>query len=355
MIPGEAFCIAVCAPFCLCGFMIVTPGTFNRRAEFYHQLGSMIAAGVPLVRGLEMAGRNPAAKKIVPQLMEHLNSGLTFTDSMKRVHSWLPEFDIALLSVGEQSGRLDASFKLLATYYATRAQIIRDTISGSIVTVATLHVFLMVFPLGFLISFVQGIMAGNYSQCLPFVEEKVIAFGALYGGAFFLIYSSQGRRNEHWRGVVESLVQLIPVLRKAQRYLALARLSAALDALVGSGVSVVKAWPMAVAASGSPRLRHVTSEWPVELDSGKTPAELVARAHYFPEMFANLYHTGEISGKLDESLQRLQKYYHEEGFRTLRVFTRIMNGTIYGLVALLVAIYVIRFWVNYYAGIMHSF
>jgi type II secretory pathway component PulF len=335
--------------------MIITPGAFNRRAEFYHQLGSMITAGVPLTRALEMAVRNPSARKIVPQLMEHLKAGLTFTDSMKRIHGWLPEFDIALLSVGEQSGRLDVSFRLLATYYATRAQIIRDAIAGSIVTVATLHVFLLIFPLGLLISLVQGIMAGNYSQCMPFVEEKAIAFGALYGVALLLIFSSQGQRNEHWRGIMESLVRWIPVLRKAQRYLALSRLSAALEALVSSGVSIVKAWPMAVAASGSPRLRRVTSGWTAELDSGKTPAELVARTHFFPEMFMNLYHTGEISGKLDESLQRLQRYYQEEGFRALRLFTRMMNGIIYGLVALMVAIYVIRFWIHYYASMMNAF
>jgi type II secretory pathway component PulF len=31
-----------------------------------------------------------------------------------------------------------------------------------------------------------------------------------------------------------------------------------------------------------------------------TPADLVNQTRYFPELFANLYHTGEMSGKLDE-------------------------------------------------------
>ena len=64
---------------------------------------------------------------------------------MKQVQGWLPEFDVALLSVGEESGRLDSSFKLLGRYYTSRAKIIRDTISGMIVTVMTLNVFLLDF------------------------------------------------------------------------------------------------------------------------------------------------------------------------------------------------------------------
>ena len=86
-----------------------------------------------------------------------------------------------------------------------------------------------------------------------------------------------------------------------------------------------------------------------------TPADLVSQARYFPELFANLYHTGEISGKLDETLNRLHVYYQEEGFRALWLFTRIMNGTIYGLVVLLVAYNIFSFYVGYYGGILSGF
>src|SRR4051812_11544880 len=141
--------------------MIVTPGMLNRRAEFYHQLGATIAAGVPLISALELAVKNSnigSERKIVPLLIQQLHSGMTFSQSMVQTKGWMPEFDIALLSVGEQSGRLDSSFKILGGYYSTRARIIRDTISDLIVTICTLHVFILIFPLGYLISFVMGIM-----------------------------------------------------------------------------------------------------------------------------------------------------------------------------------------------------
>jgi type II secretory pathway component PulF len=336
---------------------IVTPSQLNRRAELYHQLGSTIAAGIPLIKALEMASVNAAirsSRKTILGLVQNLQAGLTFSESMVRVQGWLPDFDIALLSAGEESGRLDASFKQLAVYYAARVAIIRDTIAGLIVTIATLHVFLLIFPLGLFVAFAQGIFYNSYSQCLSFLIEKIVVFGSLYGCVIFLIYACQGKRGKRWRAIVESIAQMIPLLRTAQKDLALSRLAAALEALIISGVPIIKSWKLAAAASGSPRLTCTISEWDSQLESGATPAELINSSRYFTVMFANLYSTAEVSGKLDEALGRLRAYYQEEGFRMLRVFTRIMNGTIYGLVAVMVAFNVIRFYASYFNQAVNS-
>ncbi len=337
--------------------MVFTPAQLNRRAELYHQLGAMITAGIPLIRALEMAGSNAALRssgKTISALLEHLKNGLSFSDSMKRAQGWLPEFDIALLSAGEHSGRLDSSFKFLGEYYAARALIIRDTLSRLILPVANLHVFLLIFPLGFLILFAMGIFNNNYTQCLPFILEKIAVFGSFYAIILFFIFACQGKRGEPWRAGVERLAQSVPLLRTAQKYLVLARLSASLEALVNSGASIVKSWPLAATASGSPHLKRQVATWEAELAAGVTPAELVSRTRYFPEMFANLYHTGEISGKLDESLKRLQVYYQEEGLRMLGLSTKIFSGTVYGVIAALIAYNVIKFWMHYYGGLVNG-
>ena len=337
---------------------LVTPAELARRAELYNQLGATIAAGVPLVKALQMTQRSGAirgSRKTILGLIENLEAGHTFTDSMKRVQGWMSEFDIALLSVGEESGRLDVSFKSLSNYYATRSKIIRDTISGLITTLATLHVFILIFPLGLMTDFVvKGIFNGQYSLCLPFIIEKIVVFGGLYGGVLFLIFACQGKRGERWRLIVESIFQMIPMLRTALKFLVLSRLATALDALTNAGVDVPRSWELATAAAGSPHLKREIAEWKPQIEKGLTPADLINQTPYFPELFANLYQTGEISGKLDESLNRLHEYYQDEGFRTLRLFTRILNGTIYGLVVAAVGYSVISFYAHYYGGMMNA-
>jgi len=337
---------------------MTTPGQLNRRAQLYEQLGSMLAAGVPLIQTLEMSSRNASlrsSRKTIQALIGHLKEGHTFADSMTRVQGWLPEFDVTLLSVGEESGRLDASFKLLGRNYATRAQIIRATISRLITTILTLHVFLIIFPLGLLVAFFQGIFNDQYLQCIPFLIEKIIVFGGIYALVSFLIFSSGSRRGESWRALMESIFQKIPLLGTALRYLALARLASALDALMNAGVNIVKSWQLASAASGSPRLKREIAELAPQLEIGLTPADMVNQLDYFPEMFANLYRTGEISGQIDDTLGRLHHYYEDEGFRILQVFTRIMNGTVYGLLVLLVGYNIIKFYVGYFNAALTTF
>jgi type II secretory pathway component PulF len=337
---------------------MVTPAELNRRSQLYSQLAAMIAAGLPLQQALEMAGRDASlrsSRATIGKILAQLREGHTFTDSMKRVKGWLPDFDVTMLSVGEQTGRLDQSFKLLARYYESRAKIIRDMISGLFITIATLHVFLFLFPLPLFVAFVIGLINNKYSDCYPFLLEKVIVFGALYGTVGFFMFMCQGNHGENWRARLEAVYSKIPILRLALKYLSLARLASALEALNNAGVNVLTSWELAGGACGSARLRRAISEQLPQVAAGLTPAEMVANIGYFPEMFRNLYHSAEISGKQDETLARLHAYYEDEGFRKLQTFTRVVNAIIYGSIALTVAITVIRFYVGYFNAALNAF
>ena len=334
--------------------MIFSPSQLNRRAELYHQLGAMITAGVPLIQALQMAAGNSSirpSQRIMSALTVHLKNGLTFSDSLARVPGWMPAFDKALLSAGEHSGRLEYTFKQLGTYYATRAEILREMINGLSGTFLRLLLFLAIFPLGDFFGLVVGIMNNNYIECIPYIRDKIIEFGGLFGLILIIIIALQ---TESLRSILEFLAQIVPFLRTAQKHLALARLSVALESLVLSGISIIRSWPMAAAGSGSPRLKRDVAKWKTPLESGHTPAELVSQSNFFPEMFKNLYHTGEVSGRLDESLNRLQNYYREEGFRALRIFIRLFNGLIFLIVAVLIAVFIIKFWVHYYENLINS-
>lgn len=262
---------------------------------------------------------------------------------------------MALLSAGEESGRLDTTFKLLARYYIARAKIIRDTITGSMVTILTLHVFLLVFPIGLLQRFVLGFINNQYHDCLLFVLEKIAAFGLLYGTFGFLAFATQGHRGEGCRTAVEAVFNLVPGLRSAVKYLAVARLAMALDALLSAGVAVIRSWELAAVSCGSPHLKKEIFKWTPRLESGATPGEMVAQIHYFPELFTQLYQSGEVSGKMDETLARLHTYFEEEGFHKLQIFCRVLGYGLYFAMAILAGIFIIRFWTHYFAQALGSF
>jgi type II secretory pathway component PulF len=154
--------------------------------------------------------------------------------------------------------------------------------------------------------------------------------------------------------VVESLLRPIPVLGTARHYLALSRLATALEALIGAGVRIIEAWDLAAAACGSPALRRAVQAWKPQVVAGQPPSEAVRACPQFPEMFANLYTSGEISGKLDDSLRQLHRFYNEEGIRKLHLVLQWVPRFVYFIVALIVACIVIRFWLNYFNQISNA-
>ncbi|HUB86790.1 MAG TPA: type II secretion system F family protein [Verrucomicrobiae bacterium] len=325
--------------------MIVTPGHLTQRAEFYRQLAQLTAAGLGVIRALEQISQHPPGRSFRKPLrhsLEELAKGKTFTDSLRHA-DWLPEFDLSLIEAGERSGRIDSCFRVLADYYDNRAALAKQMISQLIYPAFLIHfaalIFIVVLPYAF----------SEFSKSLTvLVCEAVLALAPVYLITAFIIYANQARHGEKWRAALEKSLNWVPLLGTARRSLALSRLAMALEALVSAGVGVVEAWDFAAVASNSPALRQAVAAWKPQFDAGRTPAELVHSSRIFPETFTNLYHSGEISGKLDETLRRLHVYYQEEGTHKFQLLAQWVPRAIYILVALLIAYEIVQAWNHLY-------
>jgi general secretion pathway protein F/type IV pilus assembly protein PilC len=323
--------------------LIITPGQLNQRAELYHTLGSMLAAGMTAPKALDHLQRNPPARSLrapIARLQEYLNQGHSVGSAAGQMGGWMPAFDAALIEAGDRSGRLDQCFKLLGGYYKERAQMARQLISDLLYPAGLLHFAVFIF------AFLDFLKPGHGP--LRFAALALGPLLAVYGFVACLLLAGQGRRGVQWRSMIESVTRRIPVLGVARRSLALARLAAALEALLNAGVVVTSAWDMAVAASGSPALGRAVSAWKEPLAAGSTPADLISQSREFPEMFASLYHSGEISGQLEETLGRLHTHYQEEGTRKMRAISLWLPRLVYYAVMLMVGWHIISFYQGMY-------
>ena len=84
------------------------------------------------------------------------------------------------------------------------------------------------------------------------------------------------------------------------------------------------------------------------VNAGQTPAEAVSTSGCFPELFTSQYATGEISGRLDDTLRRLHAYYQEEGSRKLHAVARWTPRALYFCVVFIIAFRIISFYTNYF-------
>ena len=324
---------------------VPTPGRLAQHAEFYHQLAQLTDAGLTLRSALESQERQPPARWLREpsrRLLGVLNREGTFAEAVASSRDWVPQFDAALLEAGEQSGRLPGCFKLLAEHYQERARLARDVLSNLAYPVLLLHFAILIGPFPAL---VLSWDVGAYLRSVGIVLLPI------YAVVLLLLIATNSRSGETWRGIIEKIAHAIPVLGSARQNVALARLATALHALLNAGVPVIRAWELAAAASGSVALKREVARWAPEIESGRTPGELLQEGHRFPELFANMYSTGEVSGTLDDSLVRLYRLHQERGVSQFRAVATWFPKLVYFAIVFYVAWTIVSFYAGYFGRI----
>lgn len=329
--------------------ILILPDQLSARSEFYHQIGSSLAAGLTLVRTLRIVAENPPARGLggpADRLANRLEAGSTLAESLRSLGRWAPEFDIALLEAGEESGRLDNVCRVLARNYNERARLARQVLLGLFYPVILFHFAFLVLPIA---HFMDAFKTGDIGL---FLVRKALFFGPLYAVVVLLILACQSTHGRAWRSMLEQISRFIPVLAKARRSLVLSRLSLALDALLNAGVAATRAWPMAAAASGSPAVEREVARIVPRLVEGESAGDVLLRSRVFPPHFTNIYATSELAGRTDEALGRLAEHYQDEGLRLMKIAAFTLTGLIYAAVLVVVAWQILSFWLGYYGQIL---
>ena len=335
----------------ICCLSVKSPRTLTRRAEWLEQLATLLEAGVPILRALELQKRSTLARpwrKGITTLMGRIEAGDPLPVALAQSGNWLSDFDQTLLGAAAQSGRMERALRFLAHDDRERAKLQRLMMSGLLYPLIMAHLALLVFPVPLLVdAVINGLPA-------PYLFAKAQVFSGLYG-AVFLGYLALWLLGERFRALAEKLAGLVPGVGASRRCWALSRTAAALDGLLAAGVPVRQAWSMSAAASGSPRLQRAVRRWQGDWERGGLPSESLHRHRLFRGVFADLYATGELSGSLDDALPRIQAYYEEETRRYLRVVAAVVPSIIYAAVVIAVAYYVLSFYAGYYRQLDFSF
>ena len=323
--------------------LFVTPRQLTQRSEVYRQLSQIISAGIPIIQALDIlaksSGRNSNASSL-REVSSRLSQGETVGEAWRHFGTWVPDFDIALVKAAENSGHLDSVFLMLADHYLNSARLMKQIISDMAYPVFVLHAAVV------LIGFLKFIQNGNALMFMAIVLGVLLP---IYGIVIGVTLASRSNRSGKWRTTMDRWVRRVPLLGSGKHALSLSRLASSLGALINAGVNIIEAWEMSAAASGSPALETAVCAWKPRLISGSTPSELVNKEpQLFPEFFANLYNTGEVSGKLDESLKRISTYFLEEGTAKLRLLGQWIPRLVFMIVAILVGFVVISFYSGYF-------
>lgn len=322
-----------------------TPGQFSSRALLYQQLSQLTAAGLTLQGAVELQRRSPPSRSLrraLELVLAELRRGATFADALESAARWVSPFDRALLRAGEHSGRLPACFSLLAAHYENSASLLRQVLNGLLYPAFLFHLSILLAPLP------QLVLTGNLGAYLGAVLAILVPVHAV---VLTVVWLLNGPSHGRGTALVEAILHRVPVLGRARRNLAVARLASALEALISAGVPILQAWELAGAACGSPALQGAIRRWGPLFENGVTPAEALQLSREFPEVFASLYHTGELTGGLDETLRRLRDLHQEQGARQMKALAEWTPKIVYFGIVLLIAWQIVQFWTGYFRNL----
>jgi len=298
--------------------------TADDKVLFCQQLATLLNAGIPLLRSLEILAMQVESQRLldaIQQIRKDIEGGKTFRDALAKHPKIFTQFWVNLVETGEASGHLAESLNQLAQYLES----VRF-IQGKAMTAMMYPLVLIVgaiVALGFfvfkIIPTFQGIFAAMNIPLPPltvavlsisnFVRRYVLLIGAV-GGA--LVYGlNQFLHTDRGRELMDHFVLRLPVLNRLLINLQLAQFSRGLGALLESGVPILFAMEIMGQSATNTAYRRAIEQIRHEVQRGKTVAEPMSQFDLFPPMMVQMVRVGEEIGELGKMLDRVAKYYEQ--------------------------------------------
>ena len=298
-------------------------------SQVYHNLSTLLDAGVPLLRTLETAASGLG--KMGPVLEEVLSSvreGKDLAEAMEEHRKVFDRFDVAVVRVGETSGSLPESFKMLGEWYDFKKRMRGIIISGSIYPLLLLHLAALIAPIPRFV--LGGIGIWGYFRAVA----GILALVYVPLTALFLFLKFRPKRG--WAGLAFDKFALgIPVLGEAVKQLGISRFTQAFHIMCRAGVPYLQGMEMAMENTPNAAVAQMFAQ---AAEQGRRGEGLsTGLSQRLPEYYRNLWEVGEESGELDEVTARLARMTAESAemrFTELaKWLPRIMYFIIMGIVA----------------------
>ncbi len=103
-------------------------------ARIADNMDTMLSAGIPIVRAIEITGNvvgNKRYQEILKQAMESVKAGKSFSQSIE-IHKEIPKIMPQIIRVGEETGSMGQILKMLAKFYKREVDEAVDTLVGLI-------------------------------------------------------------------------------------------------------------------------------------------------------------------------------------------------------------------------------
>ncbi len=292
---------------------------------FCRQMHTISRAGIPLVkglRGLSASLRNYAFQQALNDVVERLEAGVELSSAMRAHPKIFDNLFVSLVSVGENSGRLDLVFKQLSEYMERDLATVKSiktalrypsfvliaiSIAIVVINVKVIPAFANLFSsFGAELPLPTRILIGISDFFVNYWLYLAVVIGALVAWVYHYVKTPEGSRV--WGRKKLRLIIIGDIIERAS----LARYARSFGLMLNAGLPLSNALELSARAVDNPylgdKIRGIRAG--VERGEGLFQTHLVSGM--FTPLVLQMISVGEESGQVDALLAEVAAFYESE-------------------------------------------
>jgi len=307
------------------------PALFRRVASldelviFSHQMASLMKAGISVVRavrGLAESTRNERLGAILENIAADLEAGSDLASSLRRHPQVFSELYASVVHVGENTGRLDQSFKRIAGYLEvereTRRRINAATRYPSFV-LAAIAIAIVILN-AFVIPAFADVFA-KFNAELPWQTRVIIGVSNFFVAWWHLIAAAlllsavavyRYLRTPGGRLRWDRLKLRLPIVGSLFERINLARFCQTFAMVSRAGLPITQGLAVIARALGNEFLAERVHAMREGIERGGGVTQTAKDSGMFTPVVLQMIAVGEETGAMDELLEQAAGFYEEE-------------------------------------------
>jgi len=292
---------------------------------FTKQLGTMLRAGVPILRGLdilEQQSENPTLKSAAKAIAGDIKDGASLSEALKKYPQLFPSLYCSMVRAGESSGSLPEVLDRLIYIMQHENKIksdIRSALQYPLIVLVVLAVAFLVLVTFVIPQFANLFLEAKISLPLPtrialglhhvLVGYWMLTLGVLVFITLALTLFLKTRQGQYVR---DSIFVRLPVFGPLLIKAAVSRFASIFSILQASGVPVLEAMRMLSGTIGNSAIARELDKTIPLLEEGRGISGPLQTVKFFPPILINMVAIGEESGSLDTMLKEVSTHYDAE-------------------------------------------
>ncbi len=295
-------------------------------AVFLRQMATMLKAGVPLVKSLDIVGKgheNPSMQDLVMGIKNDIESGSPIADALRNKPKYFDDLVCDLIHAGEQSGTLEQMLDRIATY-KEKTEALKSKIKKAMMypaAVIVVAIIVMAILLIYVVPMFKDLFSGAGAD-LPGLTQMVVSasesaqeywyiyLGVIMGTIF--AYSYFNTNSKVFRDTKDRILLKFPIFGPLIQKAAVARYARTLATTFAAGVPLVDALKSAAGASGNAVYRDAILKIRDDVTTGMQINMAMQSTGVFPNMVNQMVAIGEESGAVDTMLSKVADIYEGE-------------------------------------------